>query len=162
MAKRNGINWVALIAAILISQLAGVIGSIATFPSIPTWYATLTKPSFNPPNWVFGPVWLTLFTLMGISAYFVWEKGLKHRWVREGLFVFGVQLVLNILWSVLFFGLHYPLYSLIEIILLWLSIALTIFMFCKVSKKAALLLLPYIAWVSFAAILNFYIWQLNP
>jgi len=149
------------ILSIALCQSVGLIGSLFTTPSIPTWYTSLQKPSFAPPNWLFGPVWITLFTLMGISFYLVWNKRLKNKLVKKGLFIFGIQLVLNMLWSFLFFGLQSPLYGLIEIIVLWIAIGVTIFKFYKISKNAALLLLPYIAWVSIAVILNYYIWILN-
>jgi len=152
-------KWIKIIIAILICQLAGAIGSIFTMSSIPTWYATLNKPWFSPPNWVFGPVWVTLFTLMGISLYFVWDKGAKN--VRTPLTIFGIQLVLNVVWSFLFFGLLSPFYGFIEIILLWIAILATIISFYKVSKKAAYLLIPYIVWVSIAASLNYFILVLN-
>lgn len=149
------------IALIILCQLAGIIGSVFTFQAIPGWYADLARPDFAPPNWVFGPVWTTLYTLMGISAYLVLRKGLKRKEVRTALGVFGTQLVLNALWSILFFGLRSPFYAFIEIIVLWASIAASIALFWKISKTAGLLLIPYILWVSFAAILNFYIWMLN-
>jgi len=150
-----------LIGIIIICQLAGFIGSLFTTPAIPTWYKTLTKPSFNPPNSIFSPVWITLFLLMGISLFLVWQKNHKDRKVKIALLFFTVQLVLNILWSILFFGLKSPLGAFIEIIILWFAILLTIIKFFKVSKPAGLLLLPYILWVSFAALLNFSIWNLN-
>jgi tryptophan-rich sensory protein len=153
---------VKIIIAILVCQLAGVIGSIFTMSSIPTWYATLQKPSFSPPNWLFGPVWTTLFTLMGISLYLVWDRTSRSKETKKPLVIFGVQLVLNIFWSVLFFGLKSPFYSFIEIIILWLAIAFNIFKFYKISKNAGLLLIPYLLWVTVATILNFYIWMLNP
>ena len=154
-------RWVKLVVAILVCQLAGVVGSIFTTPSIATWYATLQKPFFSPPNWLFAPVWITLFILMGISLYLVWDKGLKDKGVKISISVFAVQLFLNALWSFLFFGLQNPLYGLIEIIILWVAILITIFEFYKVDKKAALLLLPYILWVSIATVLNYYIFVLN-
>ena len=150
-----------LIVSILICQGAGVVGSLFTSPAIPTWYAMLQKPSFNPPNWLFAPVWIILFLLMGISLYLIWSKGLENRKVKVVIFVFATQLILNILWSFLFFGLHLPLYAFAEIIILWLAILLTIVSFYRISKTAGLLLLPYIFWVSFATILNFFIWQMN-
>jgi len=154
-------RWVKFIVSILVCQMAGVVGSFFTYPSIPTWYATLQKPSFSPPNWLFAPVWITLFTLMGVSAYLVWNKGLKNKQVKESLSIFGIQLILNAFWSFLFFGLKSPLYAFIEIIILWGAIVLTILKFYKISKKAGLLLFPYIVWVSFAMTLNFYVWRLN-
>jgi len=150
-----------LSASIIICQLAGFIGSLFTTPAIPNWYRTLTKPSFNPPNSIFSPVWITLFVLMGISLFLVWQKNLKDRKVKTALTFFAVQLVLNILWSIIFFRLESPFFAFIEIIILWLAILLTILKFFKVSKPAGVLLLPYILWVSFAAFLNFSIWNLN-
>jgi tryptophan-rich sensory protein len=153
---------VKLIFAIVICQLSGVIGSFFTISSIPTWYATIQKPFFTPPNWLFGPVWITLFTLMGISLHLVWDKGLENKEVKSSLIIFFVQLILNALWSILFFGLKSPFYAFIEIIVLWIAIAVTIFKFYKISKSAGLVLLPYIVWVSIALTLNFYVWILNP
>jgi len=151
-----------LLICIIICESAGFIGSIFTTPAIPGWYAALVKPSFTPPNWLFAPVWTGLYLLMGISAFLVWRKSLDNHLVNSGLRIFILQLILNTLWSFLFFGLKSPLLGLIEIMLLWIAILLTIRSFLKVSNTAGLLLLPYILWVSFAAILNFSIWRLNP
>jgi len=145
-------KWLKLVLAILVCEVAGLIGSIFTFPSIPTWYASLVKPSFNPPGWLFAPVWTILFALMGISLYLAWPAGKK---------AFGAQLLLNVLWSVLFFGFHSPLLAFIEIIILWIAILLNIIVFYKKSKPAAYLLIPYLLWVSFAAALNLFIVILN-
>jgi benzodiazapine receptor len=142
--------------AILICEAAGLIGTIFTSDSISTWYTTITKPSFNPPNWIFGPVWTTLFALMGVALYLVWKQR-----NRKALYIFGAQLVLNILWSVIFFGLHSPMWAFVEIVILWLMILWTILTFYKINKVAAYLLVPYILWVSFASVLNFAIWRLN-
>ncbi len=150
-----------LAIAILLSELAGIIGSVFTAPSIPTWYAVIIKPSFNPPSWVFAPVWTTLFALMGIAAFIIWKKGLNHRNVKIALVIFIGQLILNTLWSIIFFGLHSPGAALIEIIFLWLAILAVIIAFYKISKSAAWLMLPYILWVTFAVYLNFTIWRLN-
>ncbi len=150
-----------LVYSIVICQLAGIIGSFFTFPSISTWYVALEKPSFNPPNWVFSPVWITLFILMGISLYLVWGSGAKTRYVKIALTLFGIQLALNALWSIIFFGLKSPFYALIELVILWVAILATIFKFFNISKTAAYLLIPYILWVSFAAVLNFSIWVIN-
>lgn len=147
--------------SILICQLAGLVGSFFTTPAIATWYATLIKPSFNPPNWLFAPVWTTLFLFMGIALYLIWQKDLKDKAVKFAMWLFGIQLVFNILWSVLFFGLQQPLLAFIEIIVLWILILLTIIKFYKLDKVAGILLIPYILWVSFAAVLNFSLWQLN-
>jgi benzodiazapine receptor len=150
-----------LITSIVICQLAGVVGSLFTTPAIPTWYATLKKPSFNPPNWIFSPVWITLFVLMGIAAFLVWNKGLSDQKVKIALSIFAGQLILNVLWSAMFFGLRSPLAGLIEIAVLWVAILLTVLYFFRVSNTAGILLIPYILWVSFAAVLNFSIWRLN-
>lgn len=150
-----------LVIAIIVSELAGIIGSLFTVQSIQSWYSTLARPEFAPPNWVFGPVWTTLFALMGIAAFLVWEKGWNLRKVKIALGVFVGQLILNTLWSIIFFDLHSPGFALVEIIFLWLAILWTIVAFHKVSKTAAYLLLPYIAWVTFAAFLNYAIYALN-
>ena len=154
-------NLSALVAFVVLCELAGVIGSIFTISSIPTWYAVLRKPWFTPPNWLFGPIWLTLYFLMGISLYLVFESKRNKEKEKPALLAFGVQLFLNVLWSVLFFGMHYLLYGFIEIVLLWISIAVTIILFFKISKAAAYLLLPYILWVTIAASLNYYVFILN-
>ncbi len=161
MEKNKLVEIARLIASIIICQGAGLIGSVFTTPAIPTWYTTLRKPSFSPPNWLFAPVWITLFTLMGVSAFLVWRKGLGDQQVKVALSTFVVQLILNISWSVVFFGLRSPLAGLIVISILWVAILLTILNFSKISVTAGLLLLPYILWVSFAAVLNLFIWRLN-
>jgi len=150
-----------LIASLLICQAAGFLGSLVTTPSIPIWYASLEKPSFSPPNWVFSPVWITLYALMGISLYLLWRQDIKTPKVRIALFFFIVQLILNVCWSMIFFGLKFSFLAFIEILLLWAAILLTMVKALKVSKIAGILLLPYILWVSFAAVLNFFLWYLN-
>ncbi len=154
------INFIRLAISILICQLAGFIGSIFTAPAITSWYENLKKPAFRPPNWLFAPVWTTLFLLMGISLYLIWSKGINKK-TQIALIAFGVQLVLNILWSVFFFGLKNPLLAFLEIIILWLAIFINIIYFYRIEKIAAILLIPYILWVSFAAFLNFLIYKLN-
>jgi len=148
-----------LIITIFITELAGGIGSLFTF-SIPTWYATLAKPALNPPNWVFAPVWTTLFLLMGLAAFLIWKEGLDKKEVKIALAVFLGQLILNSLWSFIFFGWHNPGAAFLELIILWLAILATILTFYKVSRPAAYLLIPYIFWVTFAGYLNFSIWRL--
>ena len=148
-----------LIISIFICLFAGFIGSNFTSPAIPTWYATLQKPTFAPPNWVFFPVWTALFILMGISLFLIWQK--EDKKVKTAIYIFAGQLVLNVLWSVAFFGLRSPIAGLMEIIILWIAILATIMSFVKISRTAAYLLIPYILWVSFAAFLNFSIWGLN-
>jgi benzodiazapine receptor len=154
-------NTSKLVIAIVVSELAGIIGAVFTTPSISGWYAGIVKPALNPPAWVFGPVWTTLFALMGIATFFIWKKGLERRNVKIALGIFVGQLFLNTLWSIIFFSLHSPGGALIEIVFLWLAIFTTIVAFAKISKLAAWLLVPYIAWVSFAVYLNFTIWTLN-
>jgi len=157
----KGSKILKLIISILICQGAGAIGSLFTSPAISTWYATIQKPSFNPPNWIFAPVWILLFLLMGLSLYLIWSNGFKRKGTKIAISIFFVQLILNILWSILFFGLQSPLFAFIEIIILWFAILLTIISFYKVSKIAAYLLMPYIIWVSFASVLNFSILIIN-
>jgi benzodiazapine receptor len=156
------INWVRLLAAILICEGAGLIGSLFTFREITTWYATLNQPSFNPPNWLFGPVWTTLYLLMGASLYLVWQKGLGSSKAKQAVIVFGIQLVLNSLWSVIFFGLHNIPAALVEIVILWAFILATIAAFYRIDRRAGWLLVPYLAWTSFAAFLTYSYWILNP
>jgi benzodiazapine receptor len=150
-----------LIAAIVVSQLAGAIGGIATSRTVNTWYTTLRKPSFNPPSWVFGPVWGTLYTLMGVAAWLVWRKGTANPVVRTALALFIVQLVLNALWSWVFFGFQQPFWGFVVILALWAAIFATMIWFFRVSAAAGVLLIPYILWVSFAGVLNFELWRLN-
>ena len=155
-------NVLKLAASIAICQLAGVAGSAFTFSKIPTWYASINKPAFVPPNWLFGPVWITLYTLMGISLFLVLQKGMKEKDARIALLAFGTQLFLNSLWSVLFFGINALLVAFVEIIALWAAILASIMLFCRISKRAGYLLVPYIIWVSIAALLNLSVWLLNP
>ncbi|MBN2477813.1 tryptophan-rich sensory protein [Candidatus Micrarchaeota archaeon] len=149
-----------LILSIFVCHLAGIFGSIFTVSSIPTWYSTLARPEFSPPNWVFAPVWLSLYTLMGVSLYLVLEAK-KSKFRKTALSFFGIQLLLNAVWSYLFFGLQNPFYALVEIVFLWAFILFTAYYFYKISKKSAYLLIPYLLWVSFAAILNYFIFILN-
>ena len=147
--------------AIVICLTAGGLGTFFTVSAIPTWYATLTKPIFSPPNYLFGPVWSLLYVLMGISVATVWEKGLKTKKVRDAIYLFGIQLFLNAIWSPIFFGAKNLFIALIVIVIMWVYIVKTIRAFAKIDKKASYLLYPYIAWVSFATILNFSVWFLN-
>ena len=150
-----------LLPSLLLPFLAGGIGSYFTAPAIDTWYSTLEKPFFNPPNFVFGPVWSVLYLMMGISLYLVWSKKTKSKVRSRGLQFFLAQLVLNTLWSVVFFGLKSPLLGLIVIVALLVMIIFTVKYFLKVSRNAGLLLLPYLAWVCFATLLNLFIFLLN-
>jgi benzodiazapine receptor len=157
----KSIEFIKLIISIVICNSAGFIGAIFTTSAISTWYNSLEKPSFAPPNWVFGPVWTTLYTLMGISAYLVWRQGIHNSQVKTALIIFGVQLFLNAIWSPIFFGLRALFGALVVIVILWIAILLTIFAFYKISTVAAVLLIPYILWVSLATILNYSLWVLN-
>ena len=150
-----------LVLCIAICELAGVIGSVFTISVIPTWYTGLVKPALNPPSWVFGPAWIVLYALMGIAAFLIWKRGWQRKEVRTALGIFGAQLIVNAAWSLIFFGARNPFYALIDILLLWVLILLTIVAFYRVSKPAAYLLLPYICWVSFAMYLNYMIYVLN-
>ena len=177
-------NYKRLVISLALPQLAGFIGSLFTAPAIVAWYAGLEKPSFNPPNWIFGPVWTILFLLMGISFYLVWSKNFTAdqsqkvskikawnswsqklwdgSWQKENvILIFALQLVLNILWSVIFFGLRQPGLAFFELLMLWFAILYTIINFYRISKPASYLLIPYILWVSFAGFLNLSIWLLN-
>lgn len=160
--KRSKTNNILLfLSSVIICQSAGIIGSVFTTPAIPTWYANINKPSFRPPNWVFAPIWATLFLLMGIALFLIWRKGLTRKDVKTAFAFFIFHLVLNTLWSILFFGLKSPFAAFIEIIFLWAAILTSIILFFRISKIAAYLLIPYILWVSFASVLNFAIWRLN-
>ena len=150
-------NILTLAFWLLLPQLVGFAGSAATIPSITGWYSSLIKPSFNPPNWIFAPVWTSLFLLMGISSYLVF----KQKITSPAIVFYLLQLLLNFLWSYFFFGLHQPLLALVDIILLWLLILATIISFYRLFPAAGLLLIPYLFWVSFASILNLYIVKLN-
>lgn len=150
-----------LILSILVCEGIGILGSVFTVTQILTWYANLNKPFFSPPNWVFGPVWTALYALMGISIFLILEKKIKLQEKESLIFLFLLQLFLNFLWSVIFFGLHLPNYAFLEIIFLWGNITLLIVRFWKYSKPASILLIPYLLWVSFASLLNLSIALLN-
>ncbi len=150
-----------LIASLIIPQLAGGIGALFTGSSVSTWYAGLNKPSFNPPGWVFGPVWTILYLMMGVALYQVWRNGLGDKNTKIAVTLFGVQMVLNLLWSILFFGMQNPLAGLVDIALLWAFILATMIAFYRISKPAGLLLLPYFLWVSFASVLNYMLYTMN-
>lgn len=150
-----------LILTIGICEAVGGIGSLLNRSSISTWYPSLRKPSFNPPNWVFGPVWTLLYALMGVSEFLIRRQRANPRHRRRAQQLFGIQLVLNGLWTPLFFGLRSPVIALVDIGLLWLAIVAAIPAFMRISKVAAVLLVPYLLWVTFAAALNEEIWRLN-
>ena len=154
-------NTLKLIIAIAVPQIVGITSGLASAQGTRQWYPTLVKPSFNPPAWVFGPVWTVLYLMMGVAAFLVWRRGLDSDGVRLALTIFLVQLALNGAWSLLFFGLQSPGWALADILALWLAIGGTVWLFWRVAPAAGLLLLPYWAWVSFAAVLNGAIWSLN-
>ena len=156
VSPRN--QWLALAGFIVLSLGVGFIGGFATQNSIDTWYATLLKPSWNPPNWVFAPVWTLLYIMMGVAAWLVWKT--RDR-IGPAMVLFGVQLVFNLFWSLIFFGLRSPGLALIEVVFLWGSVLLTMLAFFGRQTVAGWLFVPYLAWVTFAAILNFAIWSLN-
>lgn len=152
---------VKLICSVFVCLLTGFLGSFLTMDSISTWYADLSKPSFTPPDWAFGVVWPILYVMMGISAFLIWNKGIGSKQARVALGLFILQLILNSLWTPIFFGLNMMALALVEIVLLWVAILITIFAFWRISKTAAYLLIPYILWVSFAIVLNAALWYLN-
>jgi len=177
-------NTIKLLLSIIFCEFVGVIGASYTTSEITGWYTSLKKPFFNPPNWIFGPVWTILFILMGVSLYLVWSnkfeiknqilksnKKIWNEWSKRFwtgswqktniVAIFCTQLFLNILWSVIFFTGHNPGLAFFELLMLWFAILYTIFNFYRVSKTAAYLLIPYILWVSFAGVLNFTIWIIN-
>jgi len=154
-------NFTYISIAVVICLAIGFLSSFATQSSVNDWFVTLNKPSFNPPNWLFAPVWTVLYTMMGLSAGIVWAKGFHHLWVKTALYHFGFQLLVNATWSIVFFGLKAPFWGLIVIIALLILLALTIRWFSVVSKLAAFLLIPYFLWICFATALNYKIWDLN-
>lgn len=154
-------NTFKLIIAIAIPLLIGSASAFFTVTGLGSWYETINKPSWNPPNYIFGPVWTTLYILMGISLFLVWRSATDVSTKRNAIILFAIQLVLNFFWSFIFFDQQLTGTAFAEIIFMWLFILLTIFAFARISKLAAWLLVPYISWVSFAAVLNYTIWQLN-
>ena len=154
------VQWIGLPVFVCVCLAAGGLGAIATTPAIDTWYETINKPSWNPPNQIFGPVWTTLFIMMGWAAWLVWKSDPLPKSVFP-LSLFGFQLALNIAWSWIFFGWRQPGWAFLEIVLLWLAILATVIVFFRRSWIAGTMLLPYLGWVSFACALNFTIWRLN-
>ncbi len=154
-------NIVKGIIAIAIPLLIGATSGFFTVTGVDSWYQTINKPSWNPPNWIFGPVWTTLYVMMGIALFLVWKEDISTELKKIAIAFFIVQLILNFFWSFIFFNQQQPGWALVEIIVMWFFILLTIFAFAQVNKTAAWLLVPYISWVSFATILNYTIWQLN-
>lgn len=154
-------NFILLLISVGIPLLVGFLGSLLTTPSLDTWYAALNKPAFNPPNWIFGPVWTTLFILMGVALFLVIKDGKENKYFKAACLSFGAQLFLNIYWSFLFFFAKEPPLAFWGIISLISMIIVNIYYFYQIKKAAAYLLIPYIAWVLFASFLNYSIWQLN-
>ena len=158
MSQRK--QWIGLAVCILVCLGAAGLGAAVTTPEVSGWYRTIVKPSWNPPDQIFGPVWTTLFLMMAVAAWLVWkQRGLRA--AATPLSLFAVQLLLNIAWSWIFFGMHQPGWAFVEIVFLWLAIAATMMAFFRRSPIAGWLLVPYLAWVSFASVLNFVIWRLN-
>ena len=151
-------SLVRFVVSVLLCEAAGVIGSVFTVSAIPGWYSALQKPWFTPPNWLFAPVWLTLYFLMGATLYLLWGKRPQS---GAALAAFAVQLVLNVAWSAVFFGAHELFYGFVVIAALWLAILATVAFSYRVSRSAAALLIPYIVWVTIASALNYYVWVLN-
>lgn len=155
-------RWIGLIVFILLCLGAGGLGSLATTPELNDWYKTVERPDWNPPSWVFGPVWTTLYILMGIAAWLVWKPaGFKDRGAGIALSLFAIQLVLNVAWSWLFFRMHEIGWAAVEIVVLWLALLATTIAFFRRSQLAGWLLIPYLGWVTFASFLTFTIWRMN-
>lgn len=150
-----------LIISILVPLLVGAISGFFTSSGVNGWYATANKPWFNPPNWIFAPVWTALYILMGISLFLVWKSGAEKTIKQTAIILFAIQLALNFFWSFIFFKLQLPGWAFAEIILMWIMIFISILWFGKISSTAAWLLVPYISWVSFASVLNYAVWKLN-
>ena len=154
-------NILKLVIAIAIPLIVGSTSGFFTITGVESWYQTIQKPSWNPPSWIFGPVWTSLYIMMGIALFLIWKSPMSSDVKRTAILLFAIQLVLNFFWSFIFFNQHQIGWALVEIIAMWLLILLTIFAFAKINTTAAWLLVPYISWVSFASILNFTIWKLN-
>lgn len=155
MTRMN--KWLVLAGLIAICLGVAALGGLATASSVAEWYPTLNKPSWNPPSWVFGPVWTTLYIMMAVAAWLVWKRGNSG----PAMILFFAQLALNLAWSFLFFGARSPWLGLVDIAMLWLALLATVIVFFKRDRLAGALMLPYLAWVSFASFLNFTIWRLN-
>jgi benzodiazapine receptor len=153
-------NAIKLFVSLLLPQIAGGLGAFFTLSSVQSWYLTLNKPSWNPPSWLFGPVWTTLYVLMGIACFLIWKS--EHARKKQVLTLYFLQLFLNFLWSPAFFGAQNPMLGILVILPLWGCILACIFFFRKINTWAAILMVPYLIWVSFATVLNATIWWLNP
>jgi translocator protein len=154
-------NILKLIIAIAIPVIVGSVSGFFTVKGVGTWYLTIQKPSWNPPSWIFGPVWTTLYVMMGIAFFLIWRSSAGTELKRTAILLFSFQLILNFFWSFIFFSQQQIGWALVEIIAMWFAILFTIFAFARINNVAAWLLVPYISWVSFATILNYTIWKLN-
>lgn len=154
-------NYRRLVISFIIPQAVGILGSFFTVSTLLNWYTVLNKPSFTPPNWVFGPIWILLYFLMGASAYIVWQKTDGNNLAKNSLILFFIHLIFNAAWMPIFFGLRNINLALFDIIIIWLFIVILIIKFFKISRASAYLLIPYLIWVSYATALNYYIWRLN-
>lgn len=154
-------NILKLIISVAIPVAAGAVSGFFTSTGLGSWYQSIIKPSWNPPGWVFGPVWTLLYIMMGIALYLVWKTGAASALKKTAITLFAIQLALNFFWSFIFFNQQQIGWALVEIITMWFAILLTIFSFSKINNTSSWLLVPYISWVSFATILNYTIWKLN-
>jgi translocator protein len=154
-------NYKRLIISLALPQIAGLVGAVFTAPAIGEWYAFLNKPSFSPPNWLFGPAWVLLYFLMGVSVYLIWQKIGESEKAKSAFWLFWIHLFFNAIWSPIFFGLQNTALAFADIIIIWLMIVVLMLKFWKINRWAAYLLAPYLLWVSFASVLNYFIWQLN-
>ncbi len=154
-------NYKRLVVSLVLPQLAGIIGSFFTVSAIPVWYAGLEKPGFSPPNWLFGPAWVMLYFLMGISVYLIWQKMGENKAAKSAFWLFWIHLFFNAIWSIIFFGLQNPGLAFVNIVIIWLLIIVLMIKFWGINRWAAYLLIPYLLWVSFASLLNYFIWYLN-
>lgn len=161
-SQNKDIDWTAFIILLAVNVAIGVIASLFTRPEIHGWYATLQQPPFNPPAWVFGPVWTVIYLLIAIAAYRVWRHRNDSGLFTAATLIYIVQLALNFAWSIVFFGMHQVFWALVVILALLLSIILIMVLFSRFSRAGTWLLLPYLLWVSFASVLNLYIYLLNP
>jgi len=150
-----------LIICVLGCEAVGIISGLLSQPGMNNWFENLNKPSWNPPSFIFGPVWTLLYLLMGVSLWLIWKSELPIQQKKSGMVIFALQLLFNFWWSILFFAFHEPLFALFNIAAMLIAIILTIFHFAPISRVAAWLLVPYVSWVSFATILNYTIWSLN-
>ena len=161
LLPRSAPAWLMLIGFALLPTVLGALSGLATMDSVNTWYETIVRPTWAPPNWVFGPVWTLLYVSMGVAAWWIWRAPDDEPLRRPALAAFAAQLALNLAWSPIFFGLQSPGWALVEIAILWLALVATVVLFWRVRRAAGLLLVPYLAWVSFASVLNGAIWWLN-